>query len=861
MPPRATDLNPRDPNRLDVFTVRPFPAPVSHKSFLRASLHRVGLSVVGVKTGDPVQISARDKEHEHDDGAVKWWPAVAWLAADPHLHKESVLVSDMEREFLGVGFESKVVVRKYKGDIAAVDKVVVREIFPSEDDDGSAAVLMRAGERDAWRFSLEHTLFETRYIFEGLTFTDIQYKNRKRTFRVEKISAVPMEEAPSTTSAEKHADAVKPSPVVSAYLMTEHSTLKLLTETIPEPAKKTKEKAAAAANPAAAKTTPEEKPKSLVPAKPVKPSATSTPATIAAIKPSNVNFSQIGGLSSQIRTLRTLLVSVFEDADEFSQRGLVPPRGVLLYGPSGTGKTMMMKATATAFASTAKSYVIDGKVMGKYQGESEAAIRKIFAEAHQNQPSIIFMDEVDALAPKRSSQGGGDSGTEGRVVSTLLMEMDAMETAGADGSIARVAIVAATNRPNSVDESLRRSGRFEKELEIGIPDADSRRDILTLLTRKLDFETEAGKTKEDMVAALAARTHGYVGADLEAVVRGAFTLGLDRRRQAAVPAVDVPVDASLADAVASLSLTNGVTNDVEKPAVIISALDLETSLKSVKPTAMREIFIEPPKVRWSDIGGQEEVKQALREAVEWPLTHPEAFARLGGTPRKGLLLYGPPGCSKTLTAKALATEAGLNFMAVKGPELFSMYVGESERAVREVFRKARAASPSIIFFDEIDALTASREGKSGGGANVLTALLNEMDGIEALKNVVILAATNRPEIIDPALMRPGRLDTILYVGPPDFEARKEILKIKTKKMAVAADVDIDELARHLDGFSGAEIVNICDEAIHHAMRESFDIEAVARKHFAAAVVKAVPQITEAMRRKYEQWSVGGVKKI
>ncbi|KAA8913289.1 P-loop containing nucleoside triphosphate hydrolase protein [Sphaerosporella brunnea] len=696
---------------------------------------------------------------------------------------------------------------------------------------------MRAGERDAWRFFMEHTLFETRYIFEGLVFTDIQYKNRKRSFRVEKISVV--EESASTPPPEKRADAPNPSPVVPAFLMTEHTTLKLLTETIPEPAKKTKDK------PTVKPTLEEDKPKALVPAKPIKPSTTlsSTPT----LKPSNVTFSQIGGLYAQIHTLRTLLISVFEDAEEFSRRGLVPPRGVLMYGPSGTGKTMMMKAAATAFASTAKSYVVDGKVMGKYQGESEAAIRKIFAEARQNQPSIIFMDEVDTLAHKRS-QGSGE-GTEGRVVSTLLMEMDAMETVGADGSIAKVAIVAATNRPNSIDESLRRSGRFEKELEIGIPDADARREILTLLTRKLEFESEGGKTKDEMIAALAARTHGYVGADLEAVVRGAFTLGLDRRR-------NVGSNPDLADAVASLSLTNG-----EKPAVIISPLDLEASLKSVKPTAMREIFIEPPKVRWSDIGGQEEVKQALREAVEWPLTHPEVFARLGGTPRKGLLLYGPPGCSKTLTAKALATEAGLNFMAIKGPELFSMYVGESERAVREVFRKARAASPSIIFFDEIDALTANREGKSGGGANVLTALLNEMDGIEALKNVVVLAATNRPEIIDPALMRPGRLDTILYVGPPDFAARKEILRIKTSKMSITEDVDIEEIAQHLDGYSGAEIVNICDEAIHYAMRESFDIQAVKRKHFAAAVLKSVPQITMEMRRKYEQWSVGGVKKI
>jgi len=413
-----------------------------------------------------------------------------------------------------------------------------------------------------------------------------------------------------------------------------------------------------------------------------------------------------------------------------------------------------------------------------------------------------------------------------------------MESAAEDGTSMRVAVVAATNRPNAIDGALRRAGRFEKELEIGIPDMNARREILALLTKKLEFESSSGKSREEFVVALAGRTHGYVGADLEAVVRGGFTLALKRRRQAA-----------------------DENANTEKKEVVLCEGDFEAALKDVKPTAMREIFIEPPTVRWSDIGGQEEVKQRLREAVEWPLTHPEVFARLGGTPRKGLLLYGPPGCSKTLTAKALATEAGLNFMAVKGPELFSMYVGESERAVREIFRKARAASPSIIFFDEIDALSATREGHNGGGVNVLTSLLNEMDGIEALKNVVVLAATNRPEIIDPALMRPGRLDTILYVGPPDSAARSQILNIKTSKMAVAEDVDLDEVGERLDGFSGAEIVNICDEAIHYAMRESFDVEAVGKRHFDLALKNAVPQITPSIRRKYEEWSVGGVKKI
>jgi len=564
---------------------------------------------------------------------------------------------------------------------------------------------------------------ETKIIFEGLTLQDIEFKRRKRCFRVEKITAT------AETTGSTSASDIKSSPVVPAFTMSESTSVKLITETIPEPARK---------EPRAKPVAITWSAKPLGPAKPAK--CSDPPTVVSAASTSKVTFSSIGGLSAQIDSLRTLLVSVLEDADEFSRKGLVPPRGILLYGPPGTGKTMMLKAAASEINATA--YVIDGKVVGRYVGESEAAIRKIFAEARKNQPSIIFMDEVDSLTPKRSQA----EGSEGRIVATLLTEMDGMESVAEAGSM-RVAIVAATNRPNAIDEALRRAGRFERELEIGIPGVDARREILTLLMRKLDFEKDCGVTKKEFVATLSARTHGYVGADLEAVVRGGFTLALNRRRQ------DAAAAATAARAVPTPDETIAAPDSpsTERDVTLIPA-DLEAALRAVKPTAMREIFIEPPKVRWSDIGGQEEVKQRLREAVEWPLTHPEVFARLGGTPRKGLLLYGPPGCSKTLTAKALATEAGLNFMAVKGPELFCMYVGESERAVREVFRKARAASPSVIFFDEIDALTASREDRSRGGGsnsgvNVLTALLNEMDGIETLKNVFVLAATNRPEII------------------------------------------------------------------------------------------------------------------
>ncbi|KAI5804611.1 P-loop containing nucleoside triphosphate hydrolase protein [Pyronema omphalodes] len=812
---RTSSLNPKDPKAETCLTVRPWPSSqaVSHKNLLRVYLPTGILVSLGIKSGETVQIAPKDPENPSQS---KWWPSVAWRAESPEV-RGAALVSEAFRGLLGIGFEHKVLVRRYQQDIREVDKITLKELLEEEDP------RMKAGDRDGWRFFLEHILLEMKYIYEGVILSDIAYKGRKRTFRVEKI--IPTEPVPGP----EEGDTL---PVIPIYKSSEISGVKLLTETIAEPPKK------AAAKPAAAATTPTDAPKVPVPAKKVK---ATEKAPVTSLPSSGVTFDQIGGLNNEIKTLRMLVSSALEKAQNYADKGLVAPRGILLYGPPGTGKTMMMKAVAAAFPAT-KSYELGVKVMGKYQGESEAEIRRIFTEARKNQPSIIFMDEIDSLAPKRS-QGG--EGTETRVITTLLTEMDALQVPGEDGSIAKVVFVAATNNPNDIDLSLRRPGRFTKELEIGIPNADARREILQLRMKKIDINPMGEyKDKDEFISAIAAKTHGYVGADLEAVVTTAFTEGMERiaiaeslpkpaeepkepvQTTETTETTETPDAATeLSSSLNALSISPPSSSTLFPPDALIPT-DFSLALTLIKPTAMREIFLETPKVRWSDIGGQHATKQALREAVEWPLKHPAAFARLG----------------------AVATESGLNFMVVKGPELLSMYVGESERKVREIFRKARAASPSIIFFDEIDALTASREGSKGGGVNVLTALLNEMDGIEALKDVVILAATNRPELIDPALMRPGRLDTILYVGPPDLEAREQILNIKLKKMSVAEDVDIGELARRLDGCSGAEIVNVCDEAVHAAMRESFEIENVAMRHFEEVVKGVRRQITEEMKR-------------
>ncbi|KAG2196509.1 hypothetical protein INT47_012803 [Mucor saturninus] len=510
--------------------------------------------------------------------------------------------------------------------------------------------------------------------------------------------------------------------------------------------------------------------------------------TIDPPKTSNVSggYKDIGGLSKQIQIVREMIETPLNNPELFKKYGLKPPKGVLLFGPPGTGKTLIARAVAQETG--AHSIIINGpEIVSKFYGETEQKLRDIFDQAIDMSPTVIFIDEIDALCPKRDE---APSELEKRVVTTLLTLMD-----GATTQNHRVVVIAATNRPNSLDEALRRPGRFDREVEIGIPTAEARLSIFETIMSKIPHQLSS----HDLTS-LASTSHGYVGADIAAVCREAGLKCIKRSTHA--PLEDLAVNLQ----------------------------DMRDAMTEIRPSAMREIMLEVPKVYWSDVGGQDDIKQRLKESVEWPLQHPEAFLRLGIRPPKGILLYGPPGCSKTLMAKALATEAGSNFIAVKGPELFSKWVGESEKAVHEVFRKARAASPSIIFFDEIDALTVKRGASGDGGTSVadrvLSQLLNELDGVEALVNVTVVAATNRPDIIDDALLRPGRIDRILYVGPPNLESRREIFKIQLLKMACDSDVDIEEIAQRSEGCSGAEAVAICQEAALFAMEEDIHIESV-----------------------------------
>ncbi|KAG9063236.1 spermatogenesis associated protein 5 [Linnemannia hyalina] len=592
------------------------------------------------------------------------------------------------------------------------------------------------------------------------------------------------------------------------------------------------------------------------------------------------HYEQIGGLSAQVKTVREMVEIPLHNPDVFTQFGLRPPKGVLLYGPPGTGKTLIARTVAAATG--AFLTVINGpEIISKFYGETEAKLRTIFELAAERSPSIIFIDEIDALCPKRDEAA---SEMEKRVVATLLTLMDGASdkripaksgttnpneddpnNTSAEETTKkppRIVVMGATNRPNALDEALRRPGRFDREIEIGIPDAKARAEILVALLKRIPNRLTTAEVEH-----LASISHGYVGADLAAVCREAGLKTIHRVMSKEVKSGEegtLDLQAQFRAMAVSDSTTAAGTGKVasveeKEEELMVSAEDMRLAMTDVKPSAMREIMIEVPKVLWSDIGGQEEIKQKLKESVEWPLQHPEAFIRMGIRPPKGILLYGPPGCSKTLMAKALATQAGLNFIAVKGPELFSKWVGESEKAVREVFRKARAASPSIVFFDEIDALTVKRGGSDDGGSSVadrvLSQLLNELDGIEPLVNVTVVAATNRPDIMDPALLRPGRIDRILYVSPPDFESRREILRLQIsgKKMACEEDVDVEVLARETEGCSGAEVVALCREAAMKAMEESLEIRAVGKRHFEQALRVMVRRITPEMVRFYDDF--------
>ncbi|KAK4050922.1 AAA+-type ATPase [Microbotryomycetes sp. JL221] len=559
-------------------------------------------------------------------------------------------------------------------------------------------------------------------------------------------------------------------------------------------------------------------------------------------------YESIGGMTQQINQIRELVEWPLTRPELYSHFGLKPPKGVLLYGPPGTGKTLLAFSIAKSTGSTLLT--IDGPSLSSaYHGETEARLRQVFEEAKRKSPCVIVIDEVDALAPNR--EDGGE--VERRVVATLLTLMDGLEDKGEASSATksseddsedddeegqgiltpkeppRVVVIAATNRPNAIDPALRRPGRFDREIEIGVPDAASRLSILQVLLRKVPHDVE-----ESVLSSIASRTHGFVGADLSSLVHSAGLHAIKRTYSL-------------------LQTSQTKTTLIDQK---LHATDLEHALLSTRPSAMREVFLETPKVYWKDIGGQQTVKQRLKESVEWPLLHPDAFKRLGVKPPKGILLYGPPGCSKTLIAKALATEGGLNFIAVKGPEVFNKYVGESEKAVREVFRKARAAAPSVVFLDEIDSLAPARGSDDSGGSTsdrVLMSLLTEMDGIEELNGVIVLAATNRPDVIDPALMRPGRLDRILYVSPPDQDARQEIFRINTRGMSIEPDLDLSLLATMTEGCSGAEIASICQDAALSAMNEDINAPFVGGKHFIEAARTVRRRITTQVVKEYEAW--------
>lgn len=527
---------------------------------------------------------------------------------------------------------------------------------------------------------------------------------------------------------------------------------------------------------------------------------------------SEVVYEDIGGLDEEIKKVRELVELPLKHPEVFERLGIEPPKGILLHGPPGTGKTLLAKAVASE--TNSHFLLINGpEIMSKYYGQSEENLRKKFEEAEENSPSIIFIDEIDAIASKREEARGE---VERRVVAQLLSLMDGLASRG------KVVVIAATNIPNSLDPALRRPGRFDRELEIGVPSKKGREIILKIHTRNMPLAKQVNLSK------IAEITHGFVGADLASLSKEAAMIVLRRL----LPEISLDKEEQIPQEV------------LEK--IIITQKDFLDALKFVRPSAMREVLIEIPNIKWNDIGGLEEAKQELIEAVEWPLKNASSFKNLGVKPPKGVLLYGPPGTGKTLLAKAVANESEANFILVKGPELLSKWMGESEKAVRKIFEKARQTAPTIIFFDEIDSLAPSR---SSGDDNrvterVVNQLLTEIDGMQDLENIVIIGATNRPDIMDTALLRPGRFDRILLIGSPDERAREEIFKVHTKGMPLDKDVSIKELAKSTEGYAGADIESICREAAINSLREDMKSKSVKMSNFRDALRKVNPSITK-----------------
>jgi len=507
----------------------------------------------------------------------------------------------------------------------------------------------------------------------------------------------------------------------------------------------------------------------------------------------DVGYDDIGGVRKQLAQIREMIELPLRHPTLFRTLGVKPPKGVLLHGPPGTGKTLIARAVANETG--AFFFLINGpEIMSKMAGDSEANLRRAFEEAEKNAPAIIFIDEIDSIAPARDKTNGE---LERRIVSMLLTLMDGVKGRG------QIVVIGATNRSNALDPALRRFGRFDREIELGVPDQEGRLEVLSIHTKNM-------KLGEDVdLERIAEQTHGFVGADLAQLCTEA-ALGCIREQMDVIDIEDDKIDAEV---LAAMSVRQEHFND---------------ALKTVNPSVLRSTVVEVPNVKWADIGGLEDVKKQLVEMIQWPLEHPEVFMKYGQKPSRGVLFFGPPGCGKTLLAKAVANESSANFISVKGPELLTMWFGESEANVREVFDKARTAAPCILFFDELDAIAKSRGsslGDAGGaGDRVMNQLLTEMDGVTAQKMVFFIGATNRPDIIDPALMRPGRLDSLIYIGLPDFDARIGVVKACCRKSPVAPDVDFESLADRMEGFSGADISGVCKAAAKIAVREAINAE-------------------------------------
>jgi transitional endoplasmic reticulum ATPase len=546
----------------------------------------------------------------------------------------------------------------------------------------------------------------------------------------------------------------------------------------------------------------------------------------------DVTYEDIGGLEGELEQVREMIELPMRHPELFKRLGIEPPKGVLLHGPPGTGKTLIAKAVANEI--DAHFETISGpEIMSKYYGESEEQLREVFDEAEENAPAIVFIDELDSIAPKRSEAGGD---VERRVVAQLLSLMDGLEARG------DVVVIGATNRVDAIDPALRRGGRFDREIEIGVPDRDGRKEILQVHTRGMPLAEGVD------LDAYADSTHGFVGADLESLAKEAAMTALRRIR----PRIDLEAEEIDAEILESLE---------------VNPDDFKEAMKGIEPSALREVFVEVPDVTWHDIGGLEGTKERLRETIQWPLEYPQVFRQLDMEAAKGVLLYGPPGTGKTLLAKAVANEADSNFISVKGPELLDKYVGESEKGVREIFSKARENAPTVIFFDEIDAIATERgrnTGDSGVSERVVSQLLTELDGIEALEDVVVIATSNRPDLIDSALLRPGRLDRHVHVPVPDEEARRAIFEVHTRDKPLADDVDLDRLARRTEGYVGADVEAVAREAAMAASREFIhsvepeDIDdtvgnvRITMAHFEDALDEVAPSVTPEAKERYER---------